>query len=124
MKYIRTKDRLFQIESISEPTYITGRGEMVAFSYCDKYNDRRVGECLSKDVKQADTIEELCDEYVVELGNGTHRFVGSLSGKGKGGITWYRQRNYKIVAIYGAIWTNKGLIYVAKMNSKGELKLL
>ena len=26
--------------------------------------------------------------------------------------------------IYGAIWTDKGLIYVAKMNDKGELELL
>ena len=26
--------------------------------------------------------------------------------------------------IYGAIWTSKGLIYVAKMNDKGELCLL
>ena len=26
--------------------------------------------------------------------------------------------------IYGAIWTSKGLIYVAKMNDKGELELL
>lgn len=25
--------------------------------------------------------------------------------------------------IYGAIWTDKGLIYVAKMNEKGELEL-
>ena len=25
---------------------------------------------------------------------------------------------------YGAIWTDKGLIYVAKMNSNGELELL
>lgn len=26
--------------------------------------------------------------------------------------------------VYGAIWTDKGLIYVAKMNDKGELELL
>ena len=26
--------------------------------------------------------------------------------------------------IYGAIWTDKGLIYVAKMNEEGELELL
>lgn len=26
--------------------------------------------------------------------------------------------------IYGAIWTDKGLIYVAKMNEKGEFELL
>ena len=26
--------------------------------------------------------------------------------------------------IYGAIWTDKGLIYVAKMNDKGDLELI
>jgi hypothetical protein len=26
--------------------------------------------------------------------------------------------------LYGAIWTSKGLIYVAKMNKEGELELL
>ena len=26
--------------------------------------------------------------------------------------------------IYGAIWTDKGLIFVAKMNNEGELELL
>ncbi len=26
--------------------------------------------------------------------------------------------------IYGAIWTEKGLTYVAKMNDEGELELL
>jgi len=26
--------------------------------------------------------------------------------------------------IYGAIWTDKGLIYVAKMNDKGEFELI
>ncbi len=27
-------------------------------------------------------------------------------------------------SIYGCIWTSKGLIYVAKMNDKGELELI
>ena len=29
-----------------------------------------------------------------------------------------------ILGVYGAIWTSKGLIYVAKMNDKGELELI
>lgn len=35
-----------------------------------------------------------------------------------------RENNYPTAQIYGAIWTDKGLIYVAKMNDKGELELL
>ena len=69
-------------------------------------------------IKQADTIEELCDEFVIvhkELnGNHTvHRY------------NWLGKSEHKAGnEVYGAIWTDKGLIYVAKMNDKGELELL
>ena len=33
-------------------------------------------------------------------------------------------RFYPTDIFYGAIWTSKGLIYVAKMNEKGDLELL
>ena len=70
-------------------------------------------------IKQANTIEELCDEFVLisedyyELREDFERAKRGVEiGICKGGI------------IYGAIWTDKGLIYVAKMNEKGELELL
>ena len=78
----------------------------------------------SEILKQADTIEELCDEFVVILGNGRHTFIGSLRPNGRGGLGWYKRRNYKIVNVYGAVWTDKGLNYVAEMNAEGEFKLL
>jgi hypothetical protein len=31
---------------------------------------------------------------------------------------------YPLAMIYGAVWTDEGLIYVAQMNKKGELELL
>ena len=34
------------------------------------------------------------------------------------------KRVFPNIEIYGAIWTDKGLIYVAKMNDKGELCLI
>ena len=33
-------------------------------------------------------------------------------------------KEYPYKEIYGAIWTDKGLIFVAKMNSEGVLELL
>jgi hypothetical protein len=66
--------------------------------------------------KQADTIEELCDEFVVV--NNTCFNMPQLLG------TKIDKDYYKHEDVYGAIWTNKGLIYVAKMNEKGELELL
>ena len=65
-----------------------------------------------KDIKEADTIHELIDKYVI---------VSKTTGIGY--ITDYtaKQEGFEI---YGAIWTDKGLIYVAKLNDKGELELL
>lgn len=77
-------------------------------------------------IKQADTIEELCDEFVYKYKNPYYKEA---------------QETYELVKMslenmkatmemtsgatfYGAIWTDKGLIYVAKMNEKGELELL
>lgn len=63
--------------------------------------------------KQADAIEELCDEFVVEDTQGLHYRTYDFKGLENTGNK-----------ICGAIWTDKGLIYVAKMNDKGELELL
>lgn len=69
--------------------------------------------------KVADTIEELCDEFVMINEENEHYI------KQDNDIHHIRRKweigNYKV---YGAIWTDKGLIYVAKMNNKGELELL
>ena len=78
----------------------------------------------------ADTIEELCDERVLtkhyaNLHSTHHQIVPMsswnrvamlISDALKRGITDY---NY-----YGAIWTDKGLLYVAKLNEKGRLELI
>ena len=72
-------------------------------------------------VKEADTIEELCDCFVVyEKGGGfagEHRTYNDLE------FAKYEANEY-VSIVYGGIWTEKGLIYVAKMNDKGELELL
>ena len=85
MKYIRTKDGIYE--------------------YVDYDN-----ECII--VKQADTIEKLCDEFVFEetYPSGLKRHI----------IT----EDVAVGTQFGAIWTDKGLIYVAKMNDNGELELL
>lgn len=65
-------------------------------------------------VKRADTIEELCDCFVLTDSRNSFYQVeedkNAVSGKD--------------IICYGAIWTEKGLIFVAKMNEKGELELL
>lgn len=80
----------------------------------DIREERRYGKLI----KQADTIEELCDAFV---------YVTDIK---RQIVTQYKEQciyffeGEKPIAYYGAIWTEKGLIYVAKMNDKGELELL
>ena len=79
-------------------------------------------------VKQADTIEELCDAFVLDhplFANNCKNLYHSFE-KAKNGIKKRSGDAHDLYSfeIYGAIWTDKGLIYVAKTNDKGELELL
>ena len=109
MKYIRTKDDVFELkpdkEQIINGTHYHITNDMYERDY--KYKEEDI-------VKSANTIKELCDEFIVVDERCGHR-IALLSG--------IRPQGVKLYA-YGAIWTDKGLIYVAKMNEKGELELL
>lgn len=113
MKYIRTKKEILYL--IGEPQYADdGVCEQSEYEcITSKGKVRYVFE--SEIVKQADTIDELCDEFVIKGTRG--RYLGIP-------LQECELRNIPITQIYGAIWTDKGLIYVAKMNEKGELELL
>lgn len=63
-------------------------------------------------VKQAEKIEDLCDEFVVKDIKYAYITVNK---------PW---KLFSNCIVYGAIWTDKGLIYVAKMNENGEWELL
>ena len=107
MKYIRTKKgKIYCFVDI----HIVGD---TIIGYIDDKNKNALdgGTYLEKEnvLVQADTIEELCDEFVVIV-DGKHYIRVPASNP-----------NFQT---YGAIWTDKGLIYIAKMNDKGELELL
>lgn len=107
MKYIKTK--LNRIEELLE--------EHKDYIICGFYND--FGEYIKSKMKynyilkQANTIEELCDCY--SYGTETARDLSVA----KSWKNTDKNRN-----IYGCILTDEGIIYVAKMNDKGELELL
>lgn len=103
MKYIITKD-------------------LIKYTFKDNADYNQYDNIKNNILREADTIEELCDCFVT---------------KGNKHIVWDKQHNKGIMfeqvkesypnyhfEIYGAIWTDKGLIYVAKMNDKGELELI
>lgn len=139
MKYIRTKDRIIDLQLwnnhnvimfnsrncynrkniVHHYEFYIKNDEVYAIPKKEdgtrldkKYNDILVEYNISK---QADTIEELCDEFVIVRENG--KSMTALLDLAKE----YAKAGIKV---YGAIWTSKGLIYVAKMNDKGELVLL
>lgn len=106
--YIRYKDKIYGGLTLSSNAPI-------------RFIDGETGKdrILNKDeYKQADTIEELCDEFVVKetRDNSITQINHSLN-------ECEIQKGF-YEDIYGAIWTDKGLIYVAKMNDRGELELI
>lgn len=102
MKYIRTKDKIYELSKIviSIPPMNTKREE----------------------IKSAATIEELCDELVLKDLDTGMCFVMSAVHIQDIKDNWKNlmDNNYlKNHTIYGAIWTDKGLIYKAEV--KGVL---
>lgn len=102
--YVRTKDGVYEVEQ----SQLEDDEEVVN---CD-YGQIHKLEILRK----SENLEELCDEYVVVNNTcfNTPQLLGTVIDKDY----------YKHEEVYGAIWTDKGLIYVAKMNDKGELVLI
>lgn len=110
MKYVKTKDNIYEIiNDYGSSCAVKSRGKRgktAIDGFTIKYG-------LSY-APRADTIEELCDEFVIE--NNGH-CISDL-------YTIRRLLVKNKVVVYGAIWTDKGLIYVAKMNKDGELCLI
>ena len=116
--YIRTKDGVYEVEEndIDEKIRIFS-----LYSY-EIYSDLKFNTLI---LKQSDNLAELCDEFVYETGCGTNRGKPMISKNDFKSLSeWYVEWGFKVNAIYGAIWTSKGLIYVAKINEKGKMELL
>ena len=114
MKYIRTEDGIYEVSELNE--YAT-HYKMNKTVVIDKLQTKYI---LNKSIlAQADTIEELCDEFVVVFEDKNHivysQFEWAIDKAMRSGMPFI---------IYGAIWTDKGLIYVAKMDSEGKLCLI
>lgn len=114
MKYIRTKDTIFEIIGETDIIYkVKAKG--------DPNNTYSKSKCQTHVIKSGDTIKELCDEFVVIGYKIKDPFIFSKEGIS---IDEFWKHSPSDTIVYGAIWTNKGLKYVSKMNEKGELELL
>lgn len=122
-KYIRTEDKIYELYN----KYSNGNYVVWTFDY-DKYGSLVKKYLLLEEceiIAEADTIKELCDEFIVVP---TARSVSYMKPKlwnfdFKKLVKDYVESK-KLCDIYGAIWTNKSLKYVAKMNADGELVLI
>ena len=111
MKYIRTKDRLYLDAGINNLGW-----RMVL---CGRMKNVGQLEPQTKIIREADTIDELLDGDVL-FENGKLRKIHSK----KEGFGIKEYGNTANRTIRGFIETNKGLIYVAETNEKGEFELL
>ena len=110
--YIRTKNQIYEIESVLRDN-----------GFVKGYN---VGEMafITKDqvIDQSENLLELIDEFVV-IRDSTK--IKQLVRTDK--VEYLKEmikEDKRIVEVKGAVWTDKGLIFVAKMNDKGEFELI
>ena len=123
--YIRTKNGVYKIDEI-KPYFLDEKQKLFI------NNELKIAVNEKQVIKQADTIEELCDEFIDiiprENGKAYHdhwewsveekRFNNDIGESVP--FDYFSDNTY----FRGAIWTDKGLIYVAKMNSDGKLVLI
>lgn len=115
MRYIRTPFTIFEVIDETAAVYhVKAKG--------NPYNIYSKSKCQTEVVKSADTIEELCDYEMHYDNNGEFvirpiKHVDFESLKRVIINKWFKDCKL-------AIKTDKGLIYVAKMNDNGEFELL
>ena len=116
MKYIRTRSNIYKSEDIDLLTvyFEENKTNNVSYNEIMKWKETYIK-------KEADTIEELCDRCVVVYQYSQEPFVKTFYEAKEDIEQWKRKirSNNPVVAIYGAIWTEWGLKYVAK--TKGVL---
>ena len=105
--YIRTKDgRILDFDKLNEVSKLSI-------------------DMAEEPIRESENIEDLCDEFVVfdkEQPNGKLLYYKGFENLKKEFIDF--EKDKEKVVVYGGIWTDKGLIYVAKMNDKGEFELI
>lgn len=102
MKYARTKDGKI-VKVNLEGDVFTSRYEIIG--------------------EPKDTIEELCGEYVI-IYNKDIRFKKPFISVHDNLKNLLEEHSISKCKIYGAIWTEWGLKYVAKMNEEGKMELI
>ncbi len=123
--YIRTKDNLYEITDKQYDILCGNLTEEEKENYKNitsfglgSVEEGTYQSILIKDILEySENLEDLCDEFVLLERNAKPIIFKTLRGA-------INNKIYDDETIYGAIWTSKGLIYVAKMNESGDLELI
>ena len=122
--YIRTKDGVYEVvQSNDIYTEVKGNTNGVPL------NNGNTAIHFTEILKQSEKLEELCDEFVGYVGeeyvkeNETYDMPNFQEYNLKD-MLYHMSYNKEDCVVYGAVWTSKGLIFVAKMNDKGDLELI
>lgn len=111
-KYIRVEDGIYEIFDTHN-----GCSNHFGYKYSKDYTALLDEENI-KNYRQADTIEELCDAFVYNdkaFKNVIYENIDSVKTLCSLRKEW---------TVYATIWTDKGLIFVAKMNNEGVFELI
>ena len=123
MKYIRTKDNIYEVyarERCPNGCVITTSGVRVPYTDI---------------IRESNNVKELFDGYYLDIDNHPWQFdftqiynEDELDRAFDEKISWQNYSDRKgleyEINLYGFIKTDKGLIFVAKMNDKGDPELL
>ena len=117
--FIKTPHTIFEVVGENDRVYfVKAKG--------NPNNTYSKSKCQTVVFQKANTIEELCDDFYLVVYDALANKKVRISFENFNSAKTHCDRYFKNYdwSIYGAIWTDKGLIYVAKMNDKGIIELL
>lgn len=124
MSYIRTKDGVYELV---DNLYQYHNG-VEKFWYAKEENGKTLAIEITanKILNQSENLEELCDEfiYVSKQNEDYEKNEKPIIAITRKLTSLIKIANATNSVVLGAIWTDKGLIYVAKMNENGKLELI
>jgi len=116
--FIRTPHTIFEVVGENDRVYfVKAKG--------NPNNTYSKSKCQAQVLAAADTIEELCDGYIIEHPINAFKFFYDKEEMLKCLFnTCFHLFDIYELKVYAVIKTDKGLIYVAKMNEDGVLCLI
>ncbi len=118
-RYVRTKDdKLYEVQSASNgQKYLVRTGELIPM-----WNNKKWNTKAFKIIKESDNIEDLFDEITVKYYSKVrerYEYLHLENNEELKNYSWslYEDDEYYV---YGSIYTDKGIIYVAEMKKTQE----